>query len=209
MQPRPIDVVAIGASAGGVEALSQLLHALPADLPAAVLITLHRPVARESQLPQILTRASRLPVVVARQDERLQPGKCYLGMPSHHLTVGPGLVAKLVHDGFYRAHNIDLLFNSLARNAGTRTIGVVLSGLLKDGTQGLTALKEAGGKALVQSPAEASFKDMPRNAIALDGAVDRVASISELAHEICRLVRANSHNNDHSTAVPRSQPANP
>ncbi len=208
MQAHPFDIVAIGASAGGVEALSNLLHALPADLPAAVLVTLHRPVECESRLHHILGRVSRLPVVVARQGEQLRPGKCYLGSPYRHLTVGPGLVANLVSDGFYRGHNIDLLFSSLARNGGRRAIGVILSGLLKDGTQGLVALKEAGGKALVQSLAEARFDDMPRSAIAFDGVIDKIAPIGELAHEICRLVHSNVHGRDRSPPVSPSEPAN-
>lgn len=208
MQSHPIDVVAIGASAGGVEALSKLLHALPADLPAAVLVTLHRPVERESQLHHVLAQVSRLPVVVARQGEQLRPGKCYLGSPYRHLTVGPGLVANLVHDGFYRGHNIDLLFSSLARNAGKRTIGVVLTGLLKDGTQGLVALKEAGGKALVQSLVEARFDDMPRSAIAFDGPIDKIAPIGELAREICRLVHSSAPARDRSLPASPSEPAN-
>ncbi len=207
MQSGPVDVVAIGASAGGVEALSKLLHALPPDLPAVVLVTLHRPVARESLLQQVLSHVSRLPVVVARSGELLCPGKCYLGAPSHHLTVGPGLVATLVHDGPSRGRSIDLLFDSLARNAGPRTIGVVLSGLLKDGTQGLAALKAAGGKALVQSPDEARFKEMPRSAIAFAGPVDKVGPISELAQEICRLVRCRQ--DALLLAAPASQPATP
>jgi len=192
MRSHPINIVAIGASAGGMVALVKLLQALPADLPATVLITMHRPVARESHLQQILSRASRLPVVIARQGEKLQARRCYLGTPNLHLTVGPGLVARLVHDGFYRGHNIDLLFSSLARNAGPQTVGVVLSGLLKDGTQGLNALKEAGGKALVQSPAEAAYKEMPRSAAEFDGPVDMIAPVHELAQEICRLVHGTS-----------------
>jgi len=192
MPSHPIDIVAIGASAGGMEPLVRLLHELPADLPATVLITMHRPVARESQLQEVLARASRLPVAIAKQGEKLRPRKCYLGTPNLHLTVGPGLVARLVHDGFYRGHNIDLLFSSLARNAGPRTVGVVLSGLLKDGTQGLNALKEAGGKALVQSPREAPFNDMPRSAIDFDGPVDMIAPVRDLAQEICRLVHVTS-----------------
>jgi two-component system chemotaxis response regulator CheB len=146
MQPHPIDIVAIGASAGGIQALSKLLRLLPADLPATVLVTVHRPVARDSQLQQVLASANHLPVVIAKQGERLHGRKCYMGTPSLHLTVGPGLVARLVHDGFYRGHNIDLLFGSLARNAGPRTVGVLLSGLLKDGSQGLAALKEAAAR---------------------------------------------------------------
>jgi two-component system chemotaxis response regulator CheB len=118
-----------------MDPLCKLLHALPANLPAVVLIVLHRPVERESQLQHIPARKSRLPVVVARQGEPLRRGKRYLGSSSRHLTVGPGLVANLVPDGIYRGHNIDLLFTSLDRNAGSRTIGIVLSGLLKDGTQ--------------------------------------------------------------------------
>ena len=79
-----------------------------------------------------------------------------------------------------------MLFNSLARNAGGRTIGVVLSGMLKDGTLGLKAIKEAGGTALVQSIEEAAFEEMPSNAIRHDGAVDLIAPVSELAAEIVR-----------------------
>lgn len=206
MQSHPIDIVAIGASAGGVETLSKLLHLLPADLPATVLVTLHRPVSRESQLPQILARASRLPVIVAKQGEKLQPRTCYLGAPSRHLAIGPGLVARLVHDGFYRGHNIDLLFTSLARNAGPRTVGVVLSGLMKDGTQGLAALKEAGGKALVQSLVEAPFKDMPRSAIEYDGAIDMIGPVHDLAQEICRLVRKSTGAKSPETGLPAAAP---
>jgi chemotaxis response regulator CheB len=157
-------------------------------LPAIVLVTLHRPIARESQLVHVLGRASRMPVVLVRDGEKLHPRKCFVGLPSRHLTIGPGLVARLVPNGFYRGHNIDLLFGSLARHAGPRTVGVLLSGLLKDGTEGLSALKEAGGKALVQSPVEAAYKEMPRNAIEFDGPLDMIAPIHDLAQEICRLV---------------------
>ena len=95
----------------------------------------------------------------------------------------------LLPDGFYRAHNVDALFCSLARYAGPRTIGVILSGMLKDGTLGLKAIKEAGGVALVQSPEEAAYSDMPCSAIKLDGAIDLVAPVDVLAGEICSLVR--------------------
>jgi chemotaxis response regulator CheB len=91
-------------------------------------------------------------------------------------------------DHFYRSHNVDALFNSLARNAGRRTVGVILSGHLKDGTQGLKAIKEAGGAAFVQSPEEALHPDMPKNAIIHDGQIDLVGPVSKLAQEICRAV---------------------
>jgi two-component system chemotaxis response regulator CheB len=102
--------------------------------------------------------------------------------------LGPDLRVHLLPNGFYRAHNIDALFCSLARRAGSRTIGVVLSGLLKDGTLGLKAIKEAGGVALVQSPGEAAYPDMPRSAIEHNGDIDLVGPVGELAAEICRLV---------------------
>jgi chemotaxis response regulator CheB len=101
------------------------------------------------------------------------------------------------------------VFGSLARNAGSQTIGVILSGLLKDGAQGLAALKEAGGKALVQSLSDASFKEMPRSAIEFDGPIDRVAPVDELAHEICRLVQANVRGHHRSLATSPPGPSNP
>jgi two-component system chemotaxis response regulator CheB len=180
------DIVAIGASAGGLVAIEALLTRLPPSLPAAVLIVLHRPVNQASHLQEILQRLWSGPVAVARDGETLQHGTCYVGMPDRHLTVGPNSTIQLLPDHFYRMHNIDTLFQSLARNAGRRTIGVVLSGLLKDGTLGLKAIKEAGGVTLVQDPAEAEFADMPRNAIEYDGRIDYVGSIENIAAEIRR-----------------------
>lgn len=182
------DVVAVGGSAGALEAVQELMGALPQPFRAILIVCLHRPVERQSALPEILSRASLLPVVIPRQGELLRPGVCYLGLPGTHLAVGPQLVAQLVHDGFYRAHNIDLLFSSLARNAGPRTIGVLLSGMLKDGVEGLRAIKEAGGKALAQSPSDAKFGSLPLNALAHDGPIDMVAPVAALATEIGRMI---------------------
>jgi two-component system chemotaxis response regulator CheB len=180
------DIVAVGASAGGVAAISALLKELPGDLPASVLVVLHRSVTRSTHLREILARHSRMPVVVPRNGDVLRQGVCYVGEPARHLTVGPGLRVAFIEDGFYRSHNVDALFSSLARNAGRRTIGVVLSGLLKDGTLGLSAIKEAGGIALVQTPEEAEAGDMPLSAIRYDGHIDLVAPVHLLAREICR-----------------------
>jgi two-component system chemotaxis response regulator CheB len=185
---RQLDIVAIGASAGGVEAISNLLHALPRMLPAAILIALHRSPYKISKLQHILSSGTTLPVVVPHGGEQLQRGFCFLGHPDRHLTLGPDLRVHLLPNSFYRAHNIDALFCSLARHAGSRTIGVVLSGVLKDGTLGLKAIKEAGGVALVQSPEEAVYPDMPRSAIEHDGDIDLVGPVGVLAAEICRLV---------------------
>jgi len=191
------DIVAIGASAGGVEAVSEFLSLLPDDLAAAALVVLHRDPTRRSHLRDILSRKSRLRVVSPKEGDRLEYGVCLVGTPEQHLTVGPGLHVHLMADHFYRSHNVDVLFNSLARNAAGRTIGVILSGMLKDGTQGLNAIKESGGIALVQSPQEATFPEMPENAIKHDGSIDLVAPIAKLATALVRIVgrtnRAVSH----------------
>jgi two-component system, chemotaxis family, protein-glutamate methylesterase/glutaminase len=180
------DIVAIGASSGGVEALQSLLAAL-SDLDAIVLVVLHRPAHRTSFLREILVRKSRMPIVIPRHGELLHRGVCYIAEPSQHLMVGPGLRADLLPDHRYTTRNIDQLFTSLARHYGARTIGVVLSGQLDDGTRGLAAIKKAGGIAVVQSPDEAAYPEMPCNAIRYDGPVDLVAPISDLAAEIIRL----------------------
>jgi two-component system, chemotaxis family, protein-glutamate methylesterase/glutaminase len=180
------DIVAIGASSGGIEALQGLLEAL-LDLDAIVLVVLHRPANRASYLRDILLRNARMPVVVASHAERLHKGVCYIGEPSQHLMVGPDLRADLLPDHRYTTRNIDQLFMSLARHFGPRTIGVVLSGQLDDGTRGLAAIKKAGGIAMVQSPQEAAYPDMPRNAINYGGPIDLVAPTSDLAAEIIQL----------------------
>lgn len=177
-------VVAIGASAGGVPAISRLLGQLPADLNASVIIALHRPADLASYLQAILERAAKLHVKLAEEGEALRSGDCYVAPPDQYLTLAPDERIHLLPDGFHRRHNIDTPFSSLAHRAGDRTIGVVLSGALGDGTLGLKAIKEAGGVALVQRPSEADFPQMPENAIAYDGAIDLIAPIDVLAKEI-------------------------
>jgi len=182
------DIVAIGASSCGIEALQSLLAAI-SDLDAIVLVVLHRPANRTSFLREILMRELRMPVVIARHGELLHHGVCYIAEPSQHLMVGPGLHADLLPDHRYTTRNIDQLFISLAQHCGARTIGVVLSGQLDDGARGLAAIKKAGGIAIVQNPDEAAYPDMPRNAIKYDGPVDLVAPIPDLASEIIRLTK--------------------
>ncbi len=179
-------IIGIGASAGGVESIIDLLAHLPNDLPAAVLVVLHRSPDLPSRLKEILQRRSGIPIQQVSEDMPLKAGFCFVSPPDFHMMLTPERRIHLVADGFYRGNNIDLLFNSLARCAGADSIGVVLSGLLKDGTLGLRAIKEAGGTALVQSPEEAAFSDMPRNAIVSDGPVDLVGTVRELAEEISR-----------------------
>src|SRR5689334_12118404 len=132
------DIVVIGASAGGVEALTNLVNALPADLPAAVLIVLHISVNAPSLLPTILGRDSKLPVTHAVDGEPITRGRVYVAPPDQHLLLEDKSI-KLVRGPKENLHrpSIDALFRSAARWAGPRVIGVVLTGALDDGTVGM------------------------------------------------------------------------
>ncbi|WP_343713035.1 chemotaxis protein CheB [Inquilinus sp.] len=185
-------IVAMGASAGGIDAISRLLGDLPATLAAAVLVVLHRPAEGVSHLAEILARHTKLVVKVAQEGDPLNQGVCLIGMPDRHLLVGPDLRIHSWPDGFYRTHNIDLLFNSLACCAGDHTVGVILSGLLKDGVAGLRAIKEAGGMALVQSPDDAEYAELPENAIKYVGRVDLIDTAAGLARAIQRIIESKS-----------------
>jgi len=158
-------VVVIGASAGGVAALRTIVSQLPSDLPAAVLVVLHIGVHR-SHLASVLRNAGRIAVETAADGAPLRPGCLHVAPPDHHL---------LLHDGSLRLtrgpkeHHtrpaIDPLFRSAALVAGTRVIGVVLSGCNADGTAGLQAIKACGGAAIVQDPADAEEPAMPQSAL--------------------------------------------
>lgn len=156
------DTIVIGASAGGVQALSQLVATLPADLPAAVFIVLHIPTDTPSVLPAILARDAQLPIAHATHGEPIVGGRVYVAPPDRHLLIEDRRV-KLVHgpkENFHRP-SIDALFRSAARAAGPRVIGVVLTGARDDGTVGMRAIKQRGGISIVQDPAEAPFASMP------------------------------------------------
>jgi two-component system chemotaxis response regulator CheB len=191
------DVIAVGASAGGVQAISGLLRALPGGLPASMLIALHRSAERASDLPNVLARRTSLHVKLAEHGDLLAHGVCYVSEPRNHLTLGPKDRLQLLADSFYRGHSIDALFTSVAQHAGRRAIGVVLSGMLKDGSLGLRAIKQAGGIALVQDPREAEAPGMPESAIAIAHPIDLIAGVERLAEEICRRV----HKGGSSAAV--------
>src|SRR5215212_4088513 len=160
------DTIVIGASAGGVQALSTLVAGLPADLPAAVLIVLHIPADVPSFLPDILSRESKLVVAHAKNGETMKPGRVYVAPPDHHLLIEKRQV-RLVHGPKENLHrpSIDALFRSAARWAGPRVIGVVLTGARDDGTVGMRAIKRRGGIAVVQDPSEALFPSMPMSVI--------------------------------------------
>jgi two-component system chemotaxis response regulator CheB len=160
------DIIVIGTSAGGVEALQALVGGLPPDLPAAVFIVLHLAPQSPSFLPDILTRAGPLPAAQGRNGEVITPGRIYVAPPNHHLLVEKGHI-RVSHgprENRFRP-SVDTLFRSAAYAYGPRVIGVILTGALDDGTAGLWAVKDRGGLALVQEPSEAAFPSMPESAL--------------------------------------------
>jgi two-component system chemotaxis response regulator CheB len=184
------DVVVIGASAGGLEALMNLVSGLPRDLPAALFVVVHITPTATSTLPAILARHGPLPARHPTDDEPIQAGTIYVAPPDHHLLVRPGRV-RLTRGPRENGHRpaVDPLFRSAALHYGPRVIGVVLSGNLDDGSAGLAAVKARGGVALVQEPGETSFPSMPRSAVE-NVAVDACLPVAALAGEIARWARA-------------------
>jgi two-component system chemotaxis response regulator CheB len=182
-----VQAVAIGASAGGIEALRHLVAALPADFPAAVLVVLHLPPNGTSVLPQILDRAGPLPAVQAADGMAVEGGRIHVAPPDCHLLVEDG-VLRLDHGPRTNGHRpaIDPLFSSLAEAYGIGAAGVVLSGVLDDGTAGLMAIKRAGGTTLAQDPGDALYEMMPRTAIEVV-TPDHVDTAARLGEVLARL----------------------
>jgi two-component system, chemotaxis family, protein-glutamate methylesterase/glutaminase len=160
------DIVVIGASVGGVEALQVLVGGLPSDFPAAVFIVLHTGAHGHTLLPALLTRAGPLIAAHANHGEPNAHQRIYVAPPDAHLLVAHGHMQ--LGDGpkeRYTRPAVDPLFRSAAGVYGPRVVGVLLSGNLADGTAGLMAIKQAGGIAIVQDPGEAQFPGMPRHAL--------------------------------------------
>jgi len=156
----PRDVIVVGASWGGVEALQILARALPADFGGVVLVVLHVSPNGPSVLPRILSRAGRLPAVHPSDGETIQRGRIYIAPPDRHLLVRPGKLELSSGPRENRTRpSIDALFRSAAASYGPRVAGVVLTGTQDDGTAGLRRIKEHGGIAIVQDPAHRVLPD--------------------------------------------------
>lgn len=181
------DIIVIGASAGGIEALIKLLGDLPHNLAASVFIVCHISPYSPGMLPGILARNSKLPVGHGFDREIIQMGKVYVAPPDHHLLIEDGTVR--VTQGPKENHfrpAVDPLFRSAAYSHGPQVIGVVLTGSLDDGTAGLWTIKEQGGVAIVQDPNEAMFPDMPLNAM-MKVPVDHRVRLAEMAPLLVKL----------------------
>lgn len=162
----PRHVILIGGSAGGVEALTRLVADLTSDMPAAICVTIHFPAGGMSALPRILQRAGSIPAVHATDKQPLEEGRIYIAPPDHHLLIFRNELR--LYRGPRENGNrpaIDPMFRSAALSYGPRSIGVVLSGNLDDGTSGLLAIKRRGGIAIAQDPEEAMFSSIPQSAI--------------------------------------------
>jgi two-component system chemotaxis response regulator CheB len=183
------DIVVVGASAGGMGALEALVAGLPADFPAAVFVVWHLAPGVESALPRVLNRAGPLPALHPGDGDPIHPGHIYVARNDCHLLVEKGFirVAKGPKENRFRPA-IDPLFRSAAYIYGPRTIGVVLSGALDDGTAGLWAIKLRGGTAIVQDPADAMHRSMPLSALA-NVAVDHKLPVKEIGPTLAQLAR--------------------
>ncbi|HVE91927.1 MAG TPA: chemotaxis protein CheB [Actinomycetota bacterium] len=203
------DIVTIGASAGGIEALTRLCAALPRDLEAAVFVVLHIQPLATSVLPQILDRAGPLTVEHARDGLPPERRRIYVAPPDHHLVVADGCM-RLSRSPRQNGHrpSVDALFRSAARVHGPRVVGVVLSGALDDGSAGLAEIKRAGGMAVVQEPADAATPDMPRNAMRAV-APDHVATAPEIASILAASAKQAVQPEDPTVTEPSDAPGTP
>ena len=196
------DVIVVGASSGGVEALTKLLAPLPPDLPAAIFIVLHVRPDGPSYLPAILNRAGGLPAAHAVDGEPIRRGRAYVAPPGlqthlHHGRVG---VKRGPQENLHRPA-IDPLFRTAAHHYGSRVVGIVLSGTRDDGSAGLRIVKRGGGVVIVQDPRDAAFPDMPINALETVDA-DYCVAVSELPSLLVQLVTAEPGSDSPPVEVP-------
>jgi two-component system chemotaxis response regulator CheB len=184
---RKYDVVALGTSAGGLNALTKVLQSLPRTFPSSIVVVQHLAPGHKSWIATLLGRRTPLTVKQAEHGEIMLPGTIYIAPPDEHLLVGPGKIqlahSQLVH---FSRPSIDLLFESVAGTYGSRSIGVVLSGAGRDGASGIRAIKEAGGVTLAQSPDTAEFRHMPEAAMET-GCIDFVLPLEKMGTTLAEL----------------------
>ena len=179
------DAIAIGASAGGVAALRQVLRSLPADLPVPVLIVLHLPRDRPSSVAELLDGDCALPVREAQDKQPLLPGTVVFAPPDYHLLVEDrGALALSVDPPvLFSRPAIDPLFESASETFGERLLALLLTGASSDGSEGIAAVRRRGGTAWVQQPADAASPLMPASALAHAGA-DAVLTLEAICRRL-------------------------
>jgi two-component system chemotaxis response regulator CheB len=191
------DIVVIGASAGGVEALQGLVELLPADYPGTIFIVMH--IGPVSILPEILSRAGKLQAMTAEHNMRYERNRIYVAPPNRHLLINNGVMQL---DAGARENSsrpsIDPLFRSAARTHRERLAGVILTGTLDDGSAGLYAVKARGGLAIVQDPAEAASPEMPVNAMR-HMKVDHCLPLAEIAPLLSKIASDENGSGEYSS----------
>ena len=179
-----LTIVGIGASAGGLEACKKLLAGLSAGHDMAFILILHLDPAHKSMMPDLLTGCTKMTVLQATDGMRIEADHLYIIPPGYYLSVSQGALRLSLPKTRREARlPFDFLLDALAREYGARAIGVVLSGMGGDGSLGLKALKEKGGLIIAQTPEEAGYKDMPKNAIAT-GCVDLILPVDQIPKAI-------------------------
>jgi two-component system, chemotaxis family, CheB/CheR fusion protein len=179
-----IPVVAIGASAGGLEALTAILRALPTDIAMAFMLIQHLDPKRHSILPELLSKATRIPVLEAVNAMKIESNRVYV-MPSNvDISIADGQFGLTPRVADHKQHlPIDIFMRSLAKVRKSQAIGVILSGTASDGTAGIEAIRAEGGITFAQNPETAKFDGMPRSAIE-SGCIDFVFSPERIAAEL-------------------------
>jgi two-component system, chemotaxis family, protein-glutamate methylesterase/glutaminase len=183
------DIIVVGASAGGVEALQSLVQGLPRDLRAAVFVVLHIPADAPSHLPAILTKRGRLKAMHPLDGQPIENGCIYVAPPDYHLIVDPDKI-RVVKGPKENRHrpSVDVLFRSAAISYGPRVIGVVMSGTMDDGVVGMKEIKNCGGMAVVQDPEDALYPEMPTYCIE-NVEVDYRGTAAQLGGLLARLAK--------------------
>jgi two-component system, chemotaxis family, protein-glutamate methylesterase/glutaminase len=182
------ELIAIGASAGGLPALIKVGDGFDQNFPA-VLVVQHLDPRHKSQMASLLSKRTRKKVKEAEDGEAILPKTVYIGPPDEHLLVSNKGTIQLAHSRLIRFSrpSIDLLFSSVAATYGDRAIGVILSGSNRDGADGIAAIKRAGGITMAQDPSTAEYRVMPQAAIDT-GCVDLVVSLDKMGETISALV---------------------
>jgi two-component system, chemotaxis family, protein-glutamate methylesterase/glutaminase len=186
------DLIAIGASAGGIEVLLDMVRELPEDLPASVFVVVHVPASHTSSLPELLSARGPLPAKHPLHDEKIVPGHIYVAPPDNHLMIRQGTM-EVVRGPKENGHRpaADVLFRTASAAYGSRVIGVVLSGYGDCGTAGMMSIKARGGLGVVQTPESAQAPNMPSNVLARV-AVDHMISPAQLPGLLARLARTSA-----------------
>jgi two-component system chemotaxis response regulator CheB len=182
------DIIVIGSSSGGVEALVELVRGLPKGFPASIFVVCHIAPHARSVLPEILSRSGPVLAVPAVDNEPFYPGQIYVAPPDRHLLIIDGRmqVVRGPRENHHRPA-IDPLFRSAARACGSRVVGVILSGGMTDGVAGLLAVRTAGGVSVVQDPRDAKVAALPQSATELAGA-DHIVPAAQLAPLLTTLI---------------------